>query len=113
MGIFKYIMTGSPFGNDIDNYEREKEKFNKNLTQFLKDRRTIEILKEYNFDVNKLKDIIERNHRLGIYNIVSILKKSKLFGILLDIYTKAPDDWTEEDRFIQANNFLNQYNIYK
>jgi hypothetical protein len=113
MGILKYIMTGNPRSDDINNYKKEQEKFEKNLNKFMQNRRTNEVLNEYNFEPDKLKDIIERYYRLGIYNIVSILNRVKFLRIFLDIYTKAPDDWTEEDKFIGGHNFLNKYNIYK
>jgi hypothetical protein len=71
------------------------------------------VLTKYNFEPEKLKDIIERNYRLGIYNIISILKKEKFLCYVLDTYTKAPNDWTEEDKFIETHIFLNKYNIYK
>jgi len=70
-------------------------------------------LNKYNFAPNKLKDIVLRNYRLGIYNIIFILNRGEILWDLLNIYTKAPDDWTEEDKFIEAHNFLNKYNIYK
>ena len=110
MGILKYIMTGNPLSN---NHKKEKEKYEKKLNKFMQNRRTNEVLNEYNFQPDKLKDITERYYRLGIYNIVSILNRVKFLRIFLDIYTKAPDDWTEEDKFIEAHNFFNKYNIYK
>lgn len=76
-------------------------------------KRTKEVLEEYDFPSEKLRDIIERNYRLGIYNIIFILNRGKNLWDLLNIYTQTPDDWTEEDKFIKANIFLNQYNIYK
>ena len=79
----------------------------------MQNRRTVEVLNEYNFDKDKLKDIIVRNYRLGIYNIIFILDRGKILWDFLDIYTKAPDNWTEDDKFIEAHNFLNKYNIYK
>ena len=103
-------MTGNPLSN---NHKKEKEKFEKNLNKFMQNRRTNEVLNEYNFEPDKLKDIIMRNYRLGIYNVVSILNRGKILWDVLDIYTKSPDDWTEDDKFIEAHNFLNKYNIYK
>ena len=79
----------------------------------MQSKRTIEVLNKYDFDPDKLKDIIERNYRLGIHNVIFILNRGKNLWRFLDIYTKSPDDWTEEDIFIQAHNFLNKYNIYK
>ncbi|KUK55974.1 MAG: hypothetical protein XD79_0360 [Atribacteria bacterium 34_128] len=111
MGILKYIFTGNPYS--VKNYQKEEEKFKKNLNKFMEDKRTKEVLEEYNFSSEKLKDIIERNRRLGIYNIIFILNRGKILWDLLDIYTKSPDDWTEEDKFIEASNLLNKYNIYK
>jgi len=126
MGILKYIFTGNshsnfPSGKNfgkkwkrfVDSSEKEKIKFEKKLNKFMGDRRTKEVLEEYDFAPEKLKDIIERNHRLGIYNIIFTLNRGKILWDLLDIYTKSPDDWTEEDKFIEANNLLNKYNFYK
>jgi len=112
MGIWRYLLTGSPRSNDLNDYEKEKEKFEKKLDKFMQSRRTIEVLNEYNFEPNKLRDIIERNYRLGLYSIVFILNRGKILWDVLDIYTKAPSDWTDEDKFIEAHNLLNEYNIY-
>ena len=113
MGILKYIITGNPHSDDIFSNSHKKEKFEKKLNKFMQSKRTVDVLNEYNFDPDKLKDIIERNYRLGIYNIVFILNRGKILWDILDIYTKAPDNWTENDKFIEAHNFLNKYNIYK
>lgn len=115
MGILRYITKGHFHSNDIfsNNYKKEKEEFEKKLNKFMQNRRTVEVLNEYNFDKDKLKDIIVRNYRLGIYNIIFILDRGKILWDFLDIYTKAPDNWTEDDKFIEAHNFLNKYNIYK
>jgi len=112
MGILRYLLTGSPYSSNPDNYEKEKEKFEKKLDKFMQSRRTKEVLSEYNFEPNKLKDIIEKNYRLGLYNIVFILNKGKILWDVLDIYTKAPADWTDKDKFIETHNLLNKYNIY-
>jgi len=111
MGILKYIFTGHP--HSIKNHQKESEKFEKDLNKFMHSERTKEVLDEYNFDRDKLKDIIERNHRLGIYNVIFILNRGKILCDLLDIYTKSPQDWTEESKFIEASILLNKYNIYK
>jgi|AntAceMinimDraft_9_1070365.scaffolds.fasta_scaffold418272_1 hypothetical protein len=111
MGILKYIFTGNP--HSTKNYQKEQEKFEKNLNKFMEAKRTKEVLEEYDFAPTKLKDIIERNYRLGIYNIIFILNRGKILWDLLDIYTKSPRDWTEEDKFIKANILLNEYNMYK
>jgi len=113
MGILKYIMTGHPHDFSIDNNEKERKKFEKKLNKFMESGHTNAVLSEYNFEPDKLKDIIERSYRGGIYNIVFILNRDKFLRDFLDIYTKAPDDWTEDDKYVQANIFLNQYNIYK
>lgn len=116
MGILRYIIKGHPHSNiDIfnDNHEKRKEKFEKKLTKFMQSRRTVEVLNEYNFDPDKLKDIIMRSYYSGIYNIIFILNRGKFLRGLLDIYTKAPDDWSENAKYVKAHNFLNKYNIYK
>ncbi len=97
----------------IKNIDKKEVKFEKKLDKFIQSRRTNEALNKYNFAPNKLKDIVLRNYRLGIYNIIFILNRGEILWDLLNIYTKAPDDWTEEDKFIEAHNFLNKYNIYK
>src|SRR3989338_3362731 len=84
----------------------------KNLNKFMQDERTKEVLDKYNFAPDKLKDIIKRNYRLGIYNVIFILNRGKNLWDLLDIYTKSPQDWTEEDKFIKANILLNEYKQY-
>jgi len=111
MGILRYIFTGHP--HSVKNYKREAEKFEKSLDKFMRAERTKEVLDEYDFAPDKLKDIIERNYRLGIYNVIFILNRGKILWDLLDIYTKSPQDWTEEDKFIESSNLLNKYNIYK
>ena len=111
MGILKYIFTGHP--HSVKNHKKEAEKFEKNLNKFMQAERTKEVLDKYNFAPDKLKDIIERNYRLGIYNVIFILNRSKILWDLLDIYTKSPQDWTEEDKFIKEKILLNEYNIYK
>lgn len=115
MGILKYIIKGNLHSDDIfnDNYKNKKKKFEKKLNKFMQSRRTKKVLDEYNFKSDKLKNIIIKNYRLGIYNIIFILNRGKFLWDLLDIYTKASDDWTEKDKFIKAHNFLNKYNIYK
>ena len=110
MGILKYIMTGNISEKD---YKKIAINFEKDLNRFMESNRTKEVLDEYSFNSEKLKDIIERNFRLGIYNIIFILNRGKILWEVLDIYTKSPNDWTEEDRFIKTHIFLNQYNIYK
>ncbi len=79
----------------------------------MKSNRAKNALDEYNFSSEKLKDIVERNYRLGIYNIIFLFRWGKFLWKVLDIYTKSSNDWTEEDKFIEAHNFLNKYNIYK
>ena len=111
MGILRYIFTGNT--HDINNYQKDHEKFEKNLNKFLESNRTKDVLNEYNFSLEKLKNIIEKSYRLGIYNIIFILNRGKILWEVLDVYTKSPSDWTEEDRFVKVHNFLNQYNIYK
>ena len=113
MGILKYIFTGDPHNSNSKDYQKEQEKFEKNLNKFMESNRTKDALNEYNFDSKKLKDIIERSHRLGIHNIIFILNRGKILWEVLDIYTKSPNDWTEEDKFMATNNFLNKNNIYK
>ena len=93
--------------------KKHLEKFEKNLVKFMDSKRTKDVLGEYNFSSKKLRDIIERSYRLGIYNVIFILNRGKNLWEVLDIYTKSPDDWTEEDKFITAQTFLNKYNIYK
>lgn len=83
------------------------EKFGKDLDNFMDSQRTKDVLGEYNFSPEKLKDIIERSHRLGIHNIIFILNRGKILWDVLDIYTKNPSDWTEEDKFITSHNLLN------
>jgi len=113
MGILKYIITGNPHSNDSGNAQRKQEKFEKKLDVFMESDRVKNVLNEYGFSSEKLKDIIERNYRLGIYNIIFLLRWGKFLWKVLDIYTKSPNDWTEEDKFIAAHNILNKYNIYK
>jgi len=113
MGILKYIMTGDPNSDNHQKNQQEIKKFEKKLDEFLENVRTKDVLNEYSFSSKKLKDIIERNYILGIYNIIFILNRGKFLWDVLNIYTKSPDDWTEEDKFIEVHIFLNKYNIYK
>ena len=108
-------MTGNPHSKDIfsNDHKKAKRKFEKNLVDFMQSRRTKEALDEYNFEPEKLRDMIVRNHRLGIYNIIFILNRGRILWDCLNIYTKAHNDWTEEDKFVEVHNFLNQYNIYR
>jgi 16S rRNA U1498 N3-methylase RsmE len=91
---------------------REKQiKFENNLVKFMDSQRTKDVLGEYNFSSEKVKDIIERNYRLGVYNIIFILSRDKILWDVLDIYTKSPSNWTDEDKFITSHNLLNKYKI--
>lgn len=109
MGILKYIFTGHPYNKN--NWDKDLAKFEKNLNKFMDNQRTKDVLTEYNFNPEKLKDIIERNQRLGIYNIIFILNRGKILWDVLDIFTKSPSDWTEEDKFIESHNLLSKYKI--
>ena len=107
MVIIRYFLIG---GFEIEKY-RKKGYLEESLDNFIKNNQTKKILDEYNFEPEKLKNIIKKSYYSGQINIIFILKKEKILRNVLGLYTKAPSDWNEEDKFIESSLFLNQYNI--
>ena len=64
------------------------------------------MLAEFNADSDTLNDILTRLLRLGNKKAIENIKNPNKLKIVLQIITQSPENWTEEDKFIQISNFL-------
>lgn len=64
------------------------------------------ILKEFNVSSDSLKDILNRPLLLGNKKAIENIKDFSKLRVVLQIITQSPEDWTEEDKFIEISNFL-------
>ena len=63
-----------------------------------------QLLSKYEKTPDFLRDLMERFSRIGNYKALKRIKKKSNLQYVLEIYSR--DDWTNEDKFIAASNFL-------